>query len=110
MTLILHGDLIATSLPHLQALLEDLVLLQPGCLRVDLSDVGKVNREAFQMMERCGIEIGAFWLISPSPQARRDLENLGCLGFIDPDLAPTASGVGNHSRNTTIEEELICKG
>ena len=66
-TLFLHGDLTAESVPHLQAVLDEIVLLQPNLLVVDLSEVGRISPWAIRMVARCGAEIGGLVLRSPSP-------------------------------------------
>lgn len=85
-TLVLHGDVNGTSVPHLEAVLDGLQRLQPLRLVVDLSDVERVSLEALRMMDRCGSEVGALVLRSPGPSIRSDLGLLGRSELIEGDL------------------------
>lgn len=91
-TLALHGDLNATSVPDLQGVLHALALLQPGHLNVDLSQVGHVSRESLRLIERSGEAIGSWSLFDPSPLAYADLVSLGRSELIasETDLSATA--------------------
>ena len=91
-TLALHGDLDATSVPYLQGVLHALALLQPGYLNVNLSQVGHVSRESLRLIERSGEAIGSWSLLDPSPSACADLISLGRSELIESetDLSATA--------------------
>lgn len=90
-TLALHGDLDAKSAPHLQAVLDAVAHLQPSHLRVDLSDVGHIDRYALARFERCGDALEGWSFLTPSSVARADLEKLGHLEFAMPEFALSVS-------------------
>ena len=90
-TLVLHGDVDADTVPHLQAVLDGLVLLQPLRLVIDLAAVGEVSLEALQMMDRCGEEIGSLTLHSPSAATRANLVYLGRAALISSECSSSAS-------------------
>jgi hypothetical protein len=83
-TLALHGDLNPTAVPYLQGVLEALLLLRPGRLTFDFSEVRHVSLDSLCMLEHSGDEVGAWSLLDPSPSACADLINLGRSDLVDP--------------------------
>lgn len=65
-TLRLHGALSRDGAPHLQAVLDGVVLLQPTRLLIDLSDVSYVSPEALTMITTCEVADGDVVVRSPS--------------------------------------------
>ena len=102
-TLALHGDLNAESVPYLQGVLHALALLQPAHLSVDLSRVGRVSRQSLRMIERSGEAIGAWSLLDPSPTACTDLIDLGRSELIESET------VGSATPQRMIEGDPTCQ-
>ena len=76
-TLVLHGDICAGTAPHLEAVLEGLLQLQPLHLIIDLSEVGSVSFDALRMIDRYGAKVGDLVLQSVNSAIRSELELLG---------------------------------
>lgn len=91
-TLMLHGDICAGTAPHLEAVLEGLVQLQPLHLIIDLSEVGSVSFDALRMIDRYGAEVGDLVLQSVNSTIRSDLELLGQTTLRCRLTAPHSSG------------------
>jgi len=72
LTLFLYGDLTAESVPHLQAVLDGLILHESDRVLVDLSAVGQLSAEALSVMASYGGGIGAVALRSAGPAKRAD--------------------------------------
>ena len=90
-TLMLHGDVDAGTVPHLEAVLEGLIRLQPVRLVVDLSEVGSVSLDALRMIDRYGTEVGDLALRSVNSATRANLERLGRVNLIETTAFGPAS-------------------
>jgi hypothetical protein len=73
MTLRLHGDISRATVPHLHAVLDGVLLLQPGLLKIDLADVSRVSVEVLEMISCFAFESDNVEFHSPSPKINAEL-------------------------------------
>jgi hypothetical protein len=80
-----HGVLSASSAPQLEAVLDEVLLLQPLRLVVDLSEVSQVSADTLNTLLWCAIRNDNVVLRSPDARTRAEVTRRGHARWIEPD-------------------------
>jgi hypothetical protein len=83
--LALHGVLSASSVPQLEAVLDEVLLFQPIRLVVDLSEVSQVSPDTLNTLLWCATSNDNVVLRSPDARTRAEVTRRGHARWIEPD-------------------------